>query len=86
VGPKLLAGMRRQEQNFLWAVHYILTTGANWRGPIKRFRLVIEKDAPGDKVSVCLPDTRRASPTTFEVVRTNFVPDKDLRILFIPAM
>jgi hypothetical protein len=84
VGPKLLKALVRDEQ-FIWAVHYILTTGANWKGPIGSFKLTLVKDNPGDKVSVCLPDTRRATPTTFEVVRSNFVPDKDLKILFVPA-
>jgi hypothetical protein len=41
--------------------------------------------SPAEKVSVRLPDTRKAPPTTFEVVRENFVPEQDLRILFIPA-
>jgi hypothetical protein len=85
VGPKLQAALASPQQ-FIWAVHYILKTGANWNGPIGRFKLTIVKEAPGDKVSVCLPDTRRVSPTTFEVTRSQFVPDKDLKILFIPAV
>jgi hypothetical protein len=85
VGSKLLKALVRDEQ-YVWAVHYILTTGANWKGPIGSFKLTIVKDNPGDKVSVCLSDTRRATPTTFEVVRNNFVPDKDLKILFVPAL
>jgi hypothetical protein len=84
VGPKLLRALGAREQ-FVWAVHYILTTGANWKGPIKKFKLTIAKASPKDTVSVCLPDTRRASPTTFEVERTDFVPTQDLKILFIPA-
>ena len=84
VGPKLLAALKRQEQ-FVWAVHYILTTGANWKGPIKTFKLTIAKESPKDKISVCIPDTRRVSATTFEVARQNFVPMQDLKILFIPG-
>jgi hypothetical protein len=84
VGPKLIAALEASE-HWLRNVHYILTTGANWKGPIGRFKLTIVKESPGDKVSVCLPDTRRVSATTFEVTRTNFVPDEDLKILFIPA-
>jgi hypothetical protein len=85
VGPKLQKALVRDQQ-FIWAVHYILKTGANWKGPIGSFKLTLVKDNPGDKVSVCLPDTRKATPTTFEVTRTNFVPDKDLKILFVPAL
>jgi len=84
VGPKLMAALERSER-WLRTVHYILTTGANWKGPIGSFKLTIVKEAPGDKVSVCLPDTQRVSATAFEVTRTNFVPDKDLKLLFIPA-
>jgi hypothetical protein len=32
-----------------------------------------------------VPDTRKSSPTTFEVVGEKFVPEQDLRILFVPA-
>jgi hypothetical protein len=84
VGPKLFKALSKQ-QHYVWAVHYILTTGANWKGPIKSFKLTIAKDAPGDKVSICLPDTRRTSATTFEVVRESFTPTQDLKILFISA-
>lgn len=84
VGPMLQRALTRTEQ-FVWAVHYILKTASNWDGPIGKFKLTIVKEAAGDRVSVCLPDTRRVSPTTFEVTRTKFVPDDDLKILFIPA-
>jgi len=84
VGPKLLASLK-QKENYLWAVHYILSTGANWKGPIRNFKLTIAKDSPHDKVSVCLPDTKRTSRTTFQVVRKDFVPRQDLKILFVPA-
>ena len=84
VGPKLIKELEGREQ-YVRTVHYILTTGANWKGPIKFFKLTIAKESPKDKVSVCLPDTRRVSATTFEVVRENFVPAQDLKILFIPA-
>jgi hypothetical protein len=85
VGPKLQAALTTPQQ-FIWAVHYILKTGANWKGPIGKFKLTIVKESPRDKVSVCLPDTRRVSPTAFEVTRSNFVPDNDLKILFVPAV
>ena len=84
VGPKLLARMVKT-QDYLRTVHYILSTAANWRGPIGHFKLTIAKKSPAEKVSVCVADTRKASPTTFEVVRESFVPEQDLRILFIPA-
>ena len=84
VGPKLLAEIR-DKPRFLTTVHYVLKTGANWKGPIGRFTLTLEKEHPQDKVSVCIPDTRRTTPTTFEVKRTDWSPTEDLRILFVPA-
>ncbi|MEW6598167.1 MAG: DUF4424 domain-containing protein [Pseudomonadota bacterium] len=62
-------------------VAYILTTGANWRDPIGRFRLVVDKGAPQNLVSFCGENVRQISPTTFEMVKTNFVPRRNLDIL-----
>jgi len=84
VGPKLLTAVLAKE-GLAREVHYILTTGANWKGPIGKFKLTIKKQNAKDKVSVCLDDTKRASPTTFTVERANFTPTSDLKILFLPA-
>lgn len=84
VGPALLAQLKAKEQ-VLRTVHYILTTGGNWAGAIKSFKLTIAKSSPRDKVSVCLPDTRKVSPTSFVVERMNFRPTEDLKVLFIGA-
>ena len=83
VGPKLLAKLRKKGA-YVRNVHYTLKSGGNWAGPIGRFRLTIQKGSAGEQVSVCLPDTRRSSPTTFTVERTSFTPTSDLAILFIP--
>ncbi|HEX8223181.1 MAG TPA: DUF4424 domain-containing protein [Allosphingosinicella sp.] len=64
-------------------IGYILTTGANWRSPIGRFRLVVDKGAPGNLVSFCGEGVRKISPTRFETVRTDWRPDRDLRILIV---
>jgi hypothetical protein len=84
VGPKLMGNLVRRkdiddEYNF---VHYILKTGANWKGPIKSFKLTIVKRAPDDKVSTCITDTKRVSPTRFQVVRHDFTPTEDLKLVF----
>jgi hypothetical protein len=68
-------------------VGYVLTTGANWRSPIGRFRLVVDKGAPENLVSFCAEGVRKISPTRFEMVRTNWRPDRDLKILIVmPAL
>lgn len=64
-------------------VNYILRTGANWRAPIGRFRLVVEKPDPRVIVSFCGEGVRRISPTQFEMVRTNWRPDRDLEVLYL---
>jgi hypothetical protein len=62
---------------------YILRTGANWRSPIRRFRLVVDKGDPRNIVSFCGTGVRRISPTQFEMSRTNWRPTQDLRVLII---
>jgi hypothetical protein len=64
-------------------VEYILTTGANWKGPIGKFKLTLDKEIPNGVVATCFPDLQPASDTTLELVRENFVPTTNLKILFI---
>jgi hypothetical protein len=62
---------------------YILKSGANWRGPIKDFRLVVDKGLPDNLVSFCMDGVRKISPTQFEVRKTNFTPTKDLDVMIV---
>ena len=64
-------------------ISYILTTGANWAGPIKTFTLVIDKGEQDNFVSFCGEDVRKTGPTTFEMTKTDFYPEKDLDILLL---
>ncbi len=64
-------------------IHYVLTTGANWAGPIRRFHLVIDKMRPHDLVSLCWHDLKRISSTRFAFTARNFTPRHDLKILFL---
>ena len=67
----------------LW-LSYILSSGANWRGPIGDFRLVVDMDKPDYMVSFCMDGVKKISPTQLEVRKTNFEPKGDLDILFVP--
>ncbi|WP_162246005.1 MULTISPECIES: DUF4424 family protein [unclassified Aureimonas] len=67
---------------YLRTVSYILTTANNWSGPIGRFRLVIDKGAPGNVVSLCQDGIRKTGPTRFEFEARNYTPKRDLHILF----
>lgn len=62
---------------------YVLTTGANWKGPIGDFRLVVDKGRPDRLVSFCAEGVKKISDTQFEVRRQNYVPKTDLDIVFV---
>jgi len=64
-------------------ISYILKTGANWAGPIKHFRLVVDKGRPERLVSFCGDKVKKISATAFEMVATDFTPQRDLKILLI---
>ena len=62
-------------------ISYVLTTGGNWAGPIKDFRLVIDKLQPAAVVSFCMDGVKKIAPTQFEIRRNDFIPERDLDIL-----
>jgi hypothetical protein len=61
---------------------YVITSGANWAGPIGTFRLVVDK---GDStlVSFCGDGVRKIGPTTFEMIAKDYTPRRDIDVLFI---
>lgn len=77
---RMHSGNRTAQQQ---TVGYILRTGGNWRSPIRNFRLVVDKGDPRHIVSFCGTNLRRISPTQFEMRRTNWRPDRDLRVLIV---
>jgi hypothetical protein len=62
---------------------YVLKSGANWKGPIKDFRLVVDKGKPENMVSFCAEGVNKISPTQFEVRKKDYEPDKDLDVLIV---
>lgn len=62
---------------------YVLSSGANWNGPIERFRLVVDKGSTDNLVSFCMNGVKKIGPTRFEVVKTDFEPTRDLDILIV---
>ncbi|MBX3478906.1 MAG: DUF4424 domain-containing protein [Caulobacter sp.] len=89
IDKDLLATVERQRQapNFSGfqelRIAYILTTGANWARNIGDFRLVVDKGAATNLVSFCGDGVKKISPTRFELRKTDFVPEDDLRILIL---
>ncbi len=67
-------------------VDYVLSTGANWSGPIARFKLTIDKPSPDAVMSLCFPGKfQKISPTGFSFESNDFEPKQDLSILFVNA-
>lgn len=65
------------------SIAYILTTGSNWMGPIGDFRLVIDKGDADAIVSFCEEGVKKIAPTQFEVLKRDFYPEKDLKVLVV---
>jgi hypothetical protein len=64
-------------------LEYVLTTGANWAGPIGSFRLVVDKGNVRNLVSFCGEGIRKIGPTQFAMTRKDFWPTKNLEVLFL---
>ncbi len=62
---------------------YILASGATWAGPIKEFRLVVDKGRPDALVSFCGEGVKKISPTQFEVRKSNFEPKQNLDVMIV---
>jgi hypothetical protein len=77
----------KQDDIVLWErrIQYILTTGNNWSGPIRHFRLSVLTDSPDDIVVTCTPELQRVAPTRYELRRSNFHPDQELELLILQA-
>jgi hypothetical protein len=67
-------------------VRYILKTGRNWKGPIGKFKLTVDKGSPANLVSFCADGVKKTSPTTFTVEKTNWEPDRDLSVLVLQSI
>lgn len=63
-------------------IKYILTTGANWKGPIGKFKLTVKKSDPNEKLSFCGTGVKKVDAKTFVMEKTNFTPTKDLNIIY----
>ena len=64
-------------------IDYVLTTGANWAGPIADFTLTVDKGDPANLLSFCATGIKKLSPTRFQVHYTNYTPTANLAILIL---
>jgi len=65
-------------------VNYILTTGANWAGPIKDFTLNLKKVSKNEIVSLCFDDGqfKKSDELTISSRIKNFIPKSDISAIF----
>ena len=82
------AGLPKREAGYLpgKAVRYVLSTGANWAGPIGAFTLKVDK-AGAVLVSTCPLEglTFKREGETLVARAKDFAPKADLNILFVSA-
>ncbi len=65
------------------SVQYVLTTGANWAGPIKDFSLNLKKRATDEIVTLCFDgEFKRTSDLTLTAHKKDFLPTKELDVKF----
>ena len=67
-------------------INYILSSGANWFGPIKDFRLVVDKGKADSIVSFCMDGVKKISATRFEVHKSGFEPRQDINIMIVETI
>lgn len=72
-----------KEEKVYHYLGYVLTTGANWAKPIGKFTLTIDRE-PNTVISLCWDKSlRKVGPNRFQAVKENFLPKKDLDIIFV---
>jgi len=67
-----------------YTTEFVLKTANNWKGPIGRFRLTLDKLKPENLLSLCWDgDLKKTGATTFEATRDNFAPTRDIKLLVL---
>ncbi len=63
---------------------FIIQTANNWKGPIGKFLLTIDKLKPDIILSMCWGgNLQKTGATRFESTLTNFAPKKDVKFLVL---
>jgi hypothetical protein len=63
---------------------YVLSTGNNWKGPIGRFHLTLDKLKPENTLSLCWDgELKKTGPATFAFARDNYAPTRDVRMVVL---
>lgn len=62
---------------------YVLSTGSNWKGPIRALAVTIEKRHESDVVATCLPGLKPQGRMAYGVLLKNAKPAQDIHVLFV---
>jgi Domain of unknown function (DUF4424) len=67
-----------------YTTDFVIRTANNWKGPIGKFHLTVDKLKPTNVLSLCWPDTlAKTGATRFESTLTDFAPRRDIQILVL---
>lgn len=85
-GMRRTMSERTDENHFQVDVRLSLPVSALPPDPVGRFTLTLDKAAPTDLLSLCIPgELKKVSPTHFVAEREHFTPPEAIRILFLAA-
>ncbi|MEO8530582.1 MAG: DUF4424 family protein [Deltaproteobacteria bacterium] len=68
-----------------WFIAYVLKTANSWAGPIKSFKLTVDKGDAANIISLCADGIKKTGPTTFVMEKTDYVPSRDLDVLVVKS-
>jgi hypothetical protein len=69
-----------------YTTDFVILTANNWKGPIGRFHLTVDKLKPDNILSLCWAgDLKKTSATRFESALTGFTPKRDIQILVLES-
>ena len=67
-----------------YTTDFVIRTANNWKGPIGRFHLTLDKLKPSNVLSLCWPgDLKKTGATRFESTLTDFTPRADIELLVL---
>ncbi len=67
-----------------YTTQFVIKTANNWKGPIGRFHLTIDKLKPSNVLSLCWAgDLKKTGVTRFESTLTDFAPKADISLLVL---
>jgi hypothetical protein len=64
-------------------VQYVLMTANNWKGPIGRFHLTVDKGDADTILATCAAGLTVTGPATLEFEAEDYAPAQDLDLLFV---